>query len=68
MILTLKFKSSTVLSIKKFKRLTDLLASENINIKKTCLSKDHKTLQNSKEKINIKKHMRAELDLLANMA
>ena len=47
--LVLKFNSKIVLSSSKFKYLTDLLTSENINIKNFYLAKAHNTAWNSKE-------------------
>ena len=67
MFLALKFNSNTAFSRGKFKHLTELLTSKNINIKNFCLSKAHKTVWNSKEKFNITKSMRDDIDLLTSM-
>ena len=36
--------------------------------KNFCLSKDHKTVQDSKEKFNFTKHTNAKINLLTSMA
>ena len=65
--LVLKFNLKISFASGKFKHLTDLLTSNNINIKNFCLLKAHKTVWNSKEKFNVTKSMRVEINLLISM-
>ena len=67
MSFALKFNSNTVFATGNYKHLTEFFKSKNVNIKNFYLSKVCKTMWNSKERFNIIKSMKADMNLLAIM-
>ena len=68
MFLAIKINSKTVFSSGKLKHPTDLLTSKSISIKCFYLSKAHKPVCNSSEKLSIITPTMTELDLLTSIS
>ena len=66
--ISLKFNSKDAFASGKHKNITCLLRSKKISIKIFFLSESHKTVWNSKEKFNIIKYVRAEINIFSSIA